>query len=183
MWDKSWRPQHYSGTVMMERTLKRPSHRVLMVPSCSRTGHGSRHCGLLVCPVVPRVLPLGRIRAQSRGKAELALSCRVRSNPPSGVGRGRVLLLAIGRGEAWPRTSGEARPALSPRTRQRLALSRQARQSRPPAVGRGGAGPRASGEAEPNSRRLGKKRSSALVRPGVFNVQWLLVPPPWVPRY
>ena len=62
-----------------------------------------------------------------RVRRGLALGGRLRRSPAlgvgrggvytSGVGRGRVLLLAVGRGEAWPRTSGEADPALSPQAR------------------------------------------------------------------
>ena len=108
-----------------------------------------------------------------RERRSPALGGRLRRSPAlvvgrgrvytSGVGRGGVSLLAVRRGEAWPRTSGEADLALSPRVRR----------SWPTGVGRGGT-------KLPSS---GKKRSSALVRPGVFNVRWLLVPPPWVPRY
>ena len=105
-----------------------------------------------------------RPNPQPSGEAELAHGHRARRSLYLG-GRARWSL------------------ALSPRMRWNRALSPRARQSRSPAVRRGGVGPRASGEVEQNSRRSGKKRSSALVRSGVFNVRWLLVPPPWVPRY
>ena len=101
----------------------------------------------------------------------------------------------VRRGRASPWTSGEARRnlafggwarrslALRVSARWSIALSPRVRRSCPPAIWGGGVNRRASGEAEPNSCHLGKKRSGAIVRSGVFNVRWLLVPTPWVPWY
>ena len=77
--------------------------------------------------------------------------------------------LALGRGRASPKASGETEAIPLP--------------SGPFALGRGGVGPEASGETKPNFRHSGKERSGALVRPEVFNVRWLLVPPSGVSWY
>ena len=77
--------------------------------------------------------------------------------------------LALGRGGAGPKASGETEASPLP--------------SGPFALGRGGVGLEASSETKPNFHHSGKERSGALVRPEVFNVRWLLVPPSGVSWY
>ena len=139
---------------------------------------------------------VGRDRVQS-----LSLGCD-RAHPP-GVGRGGVYPSTLGRGGAIPKASGEAETSLQPsgeaelsrrrRAERRPALCPRARRgwpkgisrdgSQPFALGQGGAGLKVSSEMEPNFHHSGKERSGTLVRPEVFNIRWLLVPPSGVPWY
>ena len=68
----------------------------------------------------------------------------------------------VGRGGASPKTSGEAEPALSRRTRRSQCPDVGRGGVQPSGVGRGGANPSGPGEAQPTFGCMGKKCSCVL---------------------